>query len=129
MEERLVALLSGLIRGLTESAWAPAVTALIDAADRDPELQQLVHDFLARRMAPMKELLREAVERDEIAPDANLDVAVGMLAGPVFYRRLVSREPLNLEFVEGVVEQFLVGVRRPGSAEDELARVERAAGA
>jgi hypothetical protein len=32
-----------------------------------------------------------------------------MLAGPVFYRRLVSREELGPEFAEHVVDQFLAG--------------------
>jgi len=34
--EQLGGLLRGLVRGLTDSEWAPAVSGLIEAGDRDP---------------------------------------------------------------------------------------------
>jgi AcrR family transcriptional regulator len=109
VRERLTLLLSGLVRGLTISEWAPAVTALIDAGDRDPEIQSLVHDFLVRRMAPSRMVLSEAVRTGELSPELDIDVAVSMLVGPVFYRRLVSREPIDASLAAQVVEQFLAG--------------------
>ena len=112
VRERLTLLLSGLVRGLTISEWAPAVTALIDAGDRDPEIQSLVHDFLVRRMAPSREVLHEAVVSEELAPDLDIDVAVSMLVGPVFYRRLVSRETIDGALAAQVVDQFLTGAAR-----------------
>ena len=101
--------LNQLIRGLTQSSWAPAATALIDAADRDEEMRQLLHDFLLVRMADARKLLREAAENSELRPGLDVDVAVSALAGPVFYRRLVSRETLDGEFVVSVVAEFLEG--------------------
>lgn len=105
----LASILRGLIRGLTVTRWAPAVSALIEAGDRDPELQALVREFLAQRMRPFRKVLGAAIERGELAPDLDIEAAVDMLAGPIFFRRLVSREPLPLEFAERVVEQFLRG--------------------
>ena len=35
-----------------------------------------------------------------------------MLAGAIFYRRLVSREALNPEFARDVVDLFLAGAGR-----------------
>ncbi len=105
----LVHLLRGLIRGLTESAWAPAVSTLVDAGDRDPEMRQLIHDFLLDAMSGARVLIASARERGELAATVDPGVAVDMLVGPVFYRRLVSREPLAPEFAEQVVEQFLAG--------------------
>ena len=84
-------------------------TALIDAGDRDPEIQSLVHDFLVRRMAPSREVLHEAVVSGELAQDLDIDVAVSMLVGPVFYRRLVSRETIDAALAAQVVDQFLTG--------------------
>ena len=109
IREQLETILNGLIRGLTSSEWAPAVTALIDSGDRDPELRQLIHDFLAERMEPGREALRSAIGRGELRPDLDVDVAVGALVGPIFYRRLVSREALDEGVVAGVVELFMRG--------------------
>lgn len=109
VRERLTSLLNGLIRGLTTSEWAPAMTALIDAGDRDPEIRTLVHDFLVRRMAPCRQVLQDAIANGELVPALDIDVSVSTLAGPVFYRRLVSREPMDSEFAATVVDQFLSG--------------------
>jgi hypothetical protein len=88
---------------------------MIEAGDRDPEVSRLVHDFLAERMAPFHHALREAVERGELAKDVDVDAALSMLTGPIFYRRLVSREPLPESFAERVVDQFLRGAATRGS--------------
>ncbi len=112
VRERLTVLLNGLVRGLTISEWAPAVTALIDAGDRDPEIRSLVHDFLARRMAPCREVLQEAIRAGEVDSSLDVDVAVSALVGPVFYRRLVSREPMDAGFAGLVVDQFLSGANK-----------------
>ncbi|HMO54238.1 MAG TPA: TetR/AcrR family transcriptional regulator [Tepidiformaceae bacterium] len=114
--ERLTIILNGLVRGLTTSEWAPAVTALIDAGDRDPEIRSLLHDFLARRMAPGREVLQEAIERGEITPALDIDLAVSALVGPIFYRRLVSREEMDATFAAHVVAQFLSGARKADGA-------------
>jgi AcrR family transcriptional regulator len=109
LRDGLLAMLNALSRGLTDSPWAPALGALVEAGDRDEELRGLVHDFLAERMAPVRRLLAEAAARGELRADLDVDVAVSMLAGPVFYRRLVSREELGAEFAEAVVARFLAG--------------------
>ena len=111
MREQLEVILNSLVRGLTESDWAPAVTALIEAGDRDPELRQLVHDFLVVRMEHAREALRAGIARGDLRSNLDVDVAIGVLAGPIFYRRLVSRERLDESFVAGVVEQFLAGAQ------------------
>jgi AcrR family transcriptional regulator len=115
LRDGLLLMLNGLMRGLTDSPWAPAVGALVEAGDRDAELRGLVHDFLVERMEPVRALLAAAVARGELDPELDGDVAISMLAGPVFYRRLVSREPLETEFAERVVDRFLAGAatRRP----------------
>ncbi|MEX2081177.1 MAG: TetR/AcrR family transcriptional regulator [Dehalococcoidia bacterium] len=109
LREELVTILEGLIRGATASRWAPALGAMVEAGDRDDEVRTLVHDFLAERMWPFRRLLEKAVERGELAATLDVDAAVGMLAGSIFYRRLITREALGVEFAERVVDQFLRG--------------------
>ncbi len=107
LRQQLEAVLSQLSRGVTVSEWAPAISALIEAGDRDPELRQLVHDFLFVRMEHGRDALRAAIRGGELRADIDVDVAVGVLVGPIFYRRLVSREPLNDSVVAEIVDQFL----------------------
>ena len=116
LRDGLLGMLNALSRGLTDSPWAPAVGALVEAGDRDAEMRGLVHDFLAERMEPVRALLARAIARGELDPGLDVDVAISMLAGPVFYRRLVSREELGPEFAERVVDQFLAGTKLPPPA-------------
>ncbi|MGE3073393.1 MAG: TetR/AcrR family transcriptional regulator [Dehalococcoidia bacterium] len=113
IESQLRRTLWNLTRALTESEWAPAVSALIEASDRDPELRQLVHDFLLVRMENGREVIRAGKVSGELRADLDVNVAISMLVGPVFYRRLVSKEPLTLPFTEALVDQFLAGARTP----------------
>jgi AcrR family transcriptional regulator len=107
IREQLVNLLRSLIAALTQTRWSPAVPSLVEAGERDAELQQLIHDFLVVRMEPCREALREAIRQGQLVDSLDIDTAVAMLAGPIFYRRLVSREPLDDGFAERVVDQFL----------------------
>jgi AcrR family transcriptional regulator len=109
VREQLVVLIAGLIRGLTQTRWAPVVPSLLDAADHDPELHGLVQKFLDDRMEPCREVLRQAIQAGELRADLDVDVAVSQLVGPVFYRRLVSRETMPEGFAVKVVDQFLGG--------------------
>lgn len=109
VRQQLESVLMQLVRGLTTSQWAPAVAALVDAADRDPELRQLLHDFLSGRKEHIRSTLRAAVVRGELRPDLAIEEAISALFGPVYYRRLVSREPLDERFIKEIVDQFLRG--------------------
>ncbi len=117
IREQLLSLLNGIARGITTSRWAPAMSGLFDAADRDPELMLLVHDFLRVRMEPTRVALQGAIERGEILPTVDVEASVSMLVGPIFYRRIVSREKIDAEFIEQVVTQFLRGVAVPGEVD------------
>ena len=81
IKDTLIFLLNGLIRGLTDSPWAPTVSALVDAAERDPEMRQLIHDFLVERMAGAQAIIALAVKRGELAETVDPELAVDMLAG------------------------------------------------
>lgn len=115
IRDQLTTLINGVVRGITSSRWAPAMSGLFAAADRDPELMLLVHDFLRVRMEPTRIALHGAIERGEILPTVDVDASVSMLVGPIFYRRIVSREKLDAEFVDQVVTQFLRAVAMPGT--------------
>ena len=94
---------TGTLRGDLESAWrqayaaAPAprerlmlVRLLVDAT-HDPRLFALFREVLVEhRRAALVALLRRGVERGELRPDADLELLVDMLAGPMIYRFLID---------------------------------------
>ena len=99
----LTVTLSGLARTLTKSATAGVLTSMIDAAERDPRIADLQRTFTTERRQASRRALDRAVKRGEIAADVDVHLEASLIAGPLFYRRIVSREPLSEAFVDKIV--------------------------
>ena len=83
---------------------------LIGAMAEQPELARAIRDgFLAGRRSALSEGLRRGVERGDLRPDLDLELALDVLGGPLFYRLLVTGGPLDDQLAEGVAELILRG--------------------
>ncbi len=110
LREDLTAFAGDVARIIGTPPTAALIPALIEAAERDPELARLLADFTAQRRQPVHDAVARAVERGEIGAGRDLDLVDGLLLGPLFYRRLLSRQPITREFTERVVETFLTAL-------------------
>ncbi len=95
------------LRRVLDAPAAALVPALVDAAERDPEIARLLAEFTLQRRRPLHAAVRRAVARGEIRDDGATELVDVLLLGPIFYRRLLSREPLTDDFVERVVDAVL----------------------
>jgi hypothetical protein len=59
----------------------------------------------------MRELLQRGIERGELRRDLDLEIAVDLLMGPIYYRLLISGEPLSSAFVDRLVRGVLAYAR------------------
>lgn len=84
---------------------------LLDAANRDPGLRDLVEDLLAERRRPIRTVLELAQHRGEISPDIDLDVALALVVGPFTYRRMIDRAEITPEFSNAVLDAAIAGLR------------------
>jgi AcrR family transcriptional regulator len=100
--------LSELTGAITASRWGSLLAALVDAAERDAQFSELTRNFVEQRRGRLAELLRAAQDRGDLAAHWDPDLLAGLVGGNLFYRRLVSREPLD----EGVVEDLVAIVER-----------------
>jgi AcrR family transcriptional regulator len=83
---------------------------LIGAMAEQPELARAIRDgFLAGRRSALSEVLRRGVERGDLRPELDLELALDVLGGPLFYRLLVTGGPLDEQLAEGVAELILRG--------------------
>ncbi len=74
--------------------------------------------FLARRRAVARELLEQGIARGELAADLDVEVALDLVYGPIYYRLLVGHQRLTDRFARSVVRNALDGLRaRPRSLE------------
>lgn len=85
---------------------------LVEAAERDPELAALTHDWVQARRRPIVRALEAAVARGDLPEDADVGAIADVVGGPLMMRRLVTRQPLTEAFAEAVVDALLPGMGR-----------------
>jgi AcrR family transcriptional regulator len=109
------ALIGWLAAVLAEPTGGRVIAGLVSDMQHDPALAEGFRaDVVPTRRQAMLAALQRGRERGEIRPDADLDLAVDTLHGAVFYRLLLSGEPLNAEFADRVADQVLDGLRPAG---------------
>jgi AcrR family transcriptional regulator len=109
--EDVRALLDWLVAVLAQPIGGRVVAGLVADLPHDRELAERFHqDVVPARRGAMLAALERGRERGEIRADADLELAVDSLHGAVFYRLLLSGEPLDAEFTQQLVEQVLEGL-------------------
>jgi AcrR family transcriptional regulator len=109
--ENVRALVDWLVAVLAQPIGGKVVAGLVADLKHDPDLAERFHrDVVPARRRAMRDTLERGKERGDIRADADLDLAVDALHGAVFYRLLLSGEPLDREFVEQLADQVLRGI-------------------
>jgi AcrR family transcriptional regulator len=106
----LLALMRDAVELYRSSLPGRLMPELIGAMADNPELARAVRDgFLAVRRSALSEVLRRGVERGDLRPDLDLELALDVLGGPLFYRLLITGGPLDEQLAEGVADLILRG--------------------
>jgi len=83
---------------------------LVSAMAQRPELASAVRDgYLNRRRAALTDVLRRGVDRGDLRADLDVDLALDVLGGPLFYRLLITGGSIDQQLAEGVAELILRG--------------------
>jgi AcrR family transcriptional regulator len=84
--------------------------SLVEEARRNPQLARTVREqFLAGRRAALSAVLERGIERGDLSRGLDVDLALDVLGGAIFYRLLVTGGPIDQRLAEGVVELILRG--------------------
>ena len=108
----LIEVAQGLAAKLRDPRSSRIMVALLDAAEADPELAELSTRFTAERRAVVKAILDAGVASGELDPDLDTELGTVLLGGPLFYLRMMLREPADEETLERVLDTVLDGLRR-----------------
>jgi AcrR family transcriptional regulator len=114
LQDDLVAVFRGVRDVVESSTMQRSLPALLVAAQRDPVITSLHARFVQDRRQPIVERLRAAVADGEISADAEPELLVDLLSGPIFYRQLLRRTRTTDDDVRAMVAAALASVR-PGS--------------
>ncbi|MEU8926789.1 TetR-like C-terminal domain-containing protein [Kitasatospora sp. NPDC048545] len=102
---------------LSDPATDRTFRALVGEILNDPALHA---EYRTRLLDPLLEItrdrLRGAREAGRIAPDADLDLAVELLYGPLYYRWQYRLGPLTHDHADRLVDAALRALNPPGTA-------------
>lgn len=103
------------LRGVAEvfaSRMGRQVTSMIAAASTDSELSKVFRNhFILARREEGRAILMRATAAKEVRRGIDVDVALDMIYGPVFYRLLMGHAALDDKFTDAVVDHALKGLR------------------
>ncbi|MEM8922375.1 MAG: TetR/AcrR family transcriptional regulator [Actinomycetota bacterium] len=103
----LASMLSGLRTRLVTREVRPVFAALVDHALRDGAFVAAQRRFVQGMVQPTIDVLDQAKERGDLAPDLDCAAAATTLTGPIFHQFLLMQEPIDDELIEQVIEQFM----------------------
>jgi AcrR family transcriptional regulator len=96
---------------LTRSDAGAVFRALAGLAQHDVDVAaRLRADYLSQQRDRDRLPLLRAVDRGQLLPETDIDLAVEQLVGPIYYRVLVTGQPVPREFTDRLVDQFMAQV-------------------
>jgi AcrR family transcriptional regulator len=102
----LVTLVRGIAAAL-RAAGPVLVSDLVTASNRDPEATAGIRELFASRRQAAITVLRAAQERGELRADSDPAVLVDQLVGPLYYRLLITGDPIDQEYANQLVASVL----------------------
>lgn len=103
---RVELLLRHLAEVLTVPPFGRCVPALVHAAEQDPSVGEFHHRYSARRRKALVAAIAAGITSGDF-PAVDADLAATALSGAVFYRRLMTADPLTPDEVPALVDTVL----------------------
>jgi AcrR family transcriptional regulator len=113
LRERVVSVLEQVAGLVEQSTYSACMPALIEAAERDPQVRAFHCRFSAERRAVLVGVLRDACDDGELPRDADPELLADALVGAIVLRRLMLYEPFDPALVPALVDQVLPSPVQP----------------
>ncbi|MFF3665854.1 TetR/AcrR family transcriptional regulator [Microtetraspora malaysiensis] len=89
----------------------PLYRALIGEALLNPQVAAALNDhFITPQAEKTVARLKAARDQGQLSPDFDLDLAMGILSGPLYFQALIIQKPLTHEYVDRVIDALFTGM-------------------
>ncbi|MBB6550927.1 TetR/AcrR family transcriptional regulator [Nonomuraea rubra] len=96
---------------LANPPWGPLYRALIGEAQHNPAVATGLNDrFIRPQAGRTVARIKAAQEQGQVSPDFDLDLAMAILSGPLYFQLLITHEPLTHEYVDRVLDALFAGM-------------------
>ena len=100
--------------------------AIIEAADRDPEMAYLLDRIGSERERVCRTIIERALERGELRPeiaDIGLEALIGVTVGPIVFQKIVRRRKLTPEYVNACLDVVIAGLIERSPLSSHLGKI------
>lgn len=106
-----LAALRAQLHAVADAFAAPAgrsVAAMVAAAQSETELAKAFrNEFIARNRDAARLMLERCIAERLVAPPADVDLALDLVFGPLFYRLLMGHAPITRSFVDQLLDAVI----------------------
>jgi AcrR family transcriptional regulator len=104
----LIAFVNGAVKVLGSTLMGRVMQGLVSDLAEDAELADAFRQqIVAARVAEVRRLVDKGIERGELKPGIDYELAHDLLFGPVYYRLLLSGAPLDPKLGERIVDAVM----------------------
>ena len=107
LRSRVIEVIEQVACLIEQSTYSACMPALIDAAERDPNVRDFHNRFSAERRAGLVALLRDAIASGELPATSDPEILADALVGPIMMRRLFLGQTVGPEIARQLVDQLL----------------------
>ena len=105
-------ILRSYVRVYNTTPLGAVVPSLAGELPHNPELMDLFAPVVKQRRQPLIRALQRAVDRGEIPPETDLDLAADLIVGPMTVRVFFTPGKINARLVPAMIALALDGIRR-----------------
>jgi TetR/AcrR family transcriptional regulator, regulator of autoinduction and epiphytic fitness len=105
--QRVEWILGHLAEALGDSLLSACVPALVHAAETESAVREFHHAYAARRRQRLTDTIAAGVAAGELPSRIDPDAASAALAGAMFYRRLMTADAPDADFIGRLVDSVL----------------------
>ncbi|HEY3943613.1 MAG TPA: TetR/AcrR family transcriptional regulator [Solirubrobacteraceae bacterium] len=95
VRDAIAVLLGHVAEVVVDSTFSRCIPALIEGAERDQRVREFHHRYSAERRQALIELINGGIREGQIKQSVDPELATSALLGAIFYRRLMTSEPLD----------------------------------
>ncbi|MEV6756652.1 TetR/AcrR family transcriptional regulator [Streptomyces sp. NPDC051214] len=89
----------------------PLFQSLIGEAQHDPGVAAALNEhFIAPQADKTVTRLKAARDQGQLSPDFDLELAMAILSGPLYFRLLITQEPLTHAYVDRTLDALFTGM-------------------
>ena len=111
LRDDLEQLVSRMLETAGDQSTSRMICGLLYAAANDAELHLAMRAMVAEQHTPMRTILQLAQARGELPGSLDLDLATDFIEGPLLWRYVLRREPVEAERLSAMIDLILAGLR------------------